>query len=64
VSEFNVQFHPGQVAIHNSSARFKVVAAGRRFGKSHFAAYNLGIEALKTTNEQGYRLTRSMVFIT
>jgi hypothetical protein len=57
VSEFNVQFHPGQVAIHNSSARFKVVAAGRRFGKSHFAAYNLGIEALKTTNEQGYRLT-------
>lgn len=54
---FNVQFHPGQVAIHNSKARFKVVAAGRRFGKSHFAAFNLGIEALRTTNDQGYALT-------
>jgi hypothetical protein len=43
MSTFSVQFHPGQVAIHNSPARFKVVAAGRRFGKSHFAAYNLGI---------------------
>jgi hypothetical protein len=57
MSTFSVQFHPGQVAIHNSPARFKVVAAGRRFGKSHFAAYNLGIEALKTENERGYKLT-------
>lgn len=57
MTEFNIHFHPGQVAIHNSPARFKVVAAGRRFGKSHFAAYNLGIEALKTHNDAGYKLT-------
>lgn len=57
MTEFNIHFHPGQVAIHNSPARFKVVAAGRRFGKSHFAAYNLGIEALKSHNAAGYKLT-------
>jgi len=33
--------HPGQAAIYNSTARFKVVAAGRRFGKSHYAALDL-----------------------
>jgi hypothetical protein len=51
------QFHPGQAAIYNSPARFKVVAAGRRFGKSHFAAIMLGIEALKEHNERGHQLT-------
>lgn len=56
-TEFRVSLHPGQAAIYNSSARFKVVAAGRRFGKSHFAAVNLGIEALRETNAAGYRLT-------
>lgn len=45
--EFDVSLHPGQAAIYNSPARFKVCAAGRRFGKSHFAALMLGIEALK-----------------
>ncbi len=57
MADFNIEFHPGQQAIYNSPARFKVVAAGRRFGKSHFAAYTLGIEALKTRNDRGYRLT-------
>lgn len=33
--------------IFNSQARFKVVAAGRRFGKSWLAAYLLLVEALK-----------------
>lgn len=47
--------HPGQAAIYNSEARFKVCAAGRRFGKSHFAAYMLGINALKETH-RGYKL--------
>lgn len=56
-SEFTVRLHPGQAAIYNSEARFKVVAAGRRFGKSHFAAYMLGIEALRTENEAGHTLT-------
>lgn len=55
--EFVVSLHPGQAAIYNSNARFKVCAAGRRFGKSHFAAYMLGIEALRTENEAGHTLT-------
>lgn len=48
MKDFNVSLHPGQAAIYNSDARFKVCAAGRRFGKSHFAALMLGIEALKS----------------
>lgn len=56
-TEFRVSLHPGQAAIYNSPARFKVCAAGRRFGKSHFAAVNLGIEALREVNAAGYRLT-------
>lgn len=48
MKDFQVSLHPGQAAIYNSPKRFKVVAAGRRFGKSHFAALMLGIEALKS----------------
>ncbi len=42
----NVSLHPGQAAVFNSPARFKVVVAGRRFGKSHLAAYLLGMHAM------------------
>lgn len=56
-STFEVGLHPGQLAIWNSPARFKVVAAGRRFGKSHYGGNELGIEALKSENEHGYQLT-------
>lgn len=52
MSEFVVSLHPGQSAIYNSPARFKVVAAGRRFGKSHLAALTLGVEALRTASER------------
>lgn len=48
--------HPAQMEIFNSPARFKVVAAGRRFGKSYLSAVTLLIEALKTENEYGYNL--------
>lgn len=54
---FPIRLHPGQAAVYNSKARFKVVAAGRRFGKSHYAAIMLGQEALRTTNDAGYQLT-------
>lgn len=53
---YRVELHPGQAAIYNSPARFKVVAAGRRFGKSHFAAQTLGIKCLEDTNYAGYHL--------
>lgn len=56
VTHFPVKFHPGQAAIFNSPARFKVVAAGRRFGKSHFAALMLGMAAM-ATEHKGYPLT-------
>lgn len=57
MAEFRVSLHPGQAAIYNSRARFKVCAAGRRFGKSHLAAVMLGIHALQDVNYAGYRLT-------
>lgn len=53
----NISLHPAQAAIFNSKARFVVVAAGRRFGKSYLAAVMLALEALKTENERGYKLT-------
>jgi len=55
--EFEVSLHPGQAALFNSNARFKVCAAGRRFGKSHFAAIELSKNAMMTENEYGYKLT-------
>jgi phage terminase large subunit-like protein len=55
--ELRLGLHPGQAAIYNSPARFKVCAAGRRFGKSHFAAAMLAIEALREENAAGYNLT-------
>ena len=48
MAEFRVSLHPGQRAIHNSKAKYKVVAAGRRFGKSHLAAVELILAALQT----------------
>lgn len=45
------------MAIHLSPARFKIVAAGRRFGKSHYAALELIIHALMSVNEFGQDLT-------
>jgi predicted phage terminase large subunit-like protein len=45
------------MAIHMSEARFKVCAAGRRFGKSHYAALELIIAALMTENKWGQKLT-------
>lgn len=56
--ELLLKLHPGQAAIFNSPARFKVVAAGRRFGKSHLAAAMLAIAALEDVNSRGYKITQ------
>jgi len=32
MAELNIDLHPAQLEIFNSTKRFKVVAAGRRFG--------------------------------
>jgi len=48
MAELNVDLHPAQLDIFNSEKRFKIVAAGRRFGKSRLAAWILLIKALQS----------------
>ncbi len=56
-TELNFTLHPAQQEIFKSPKRFKVVGAGRRFGKSYLARVKLIVEALKAKNEYGYDLT-------
>ena len=51
MAELNVDLHPAQLEIFNSDKRFKVVAAGRRFGKSRLAAWILLIKALQSNDK-------------
>jgi predicted phage terminase large subunit-like protein len=48
MTALNVKLHPKQLEVFNDQHRFKVIAAGRRFGKSRLAAWTLLIEALKS----------------
>jgi len=52
VSELKVELLPWQQEVFNDPARFKVVAAGRRTGKSRLAAWMLILNALQA--EKGY----------
>ncbi len=45
----DVELHPAQSEVFTDEHRFKVVAAGRRFGKSYLAAVLLYIEGAKET---------------
>ena len=56
MSEVTFNLHPAQLEIFNSDARFKVVAAGRRFGKSYLSAVMLILEGLKDIDEHGHDL--------
>ena len=47
MTEVNFQLHPHQLEVYQHPARFKVVAAGRRFGKSRLAAVWLLTEGLR-----------------
>lgn len=60
--ELNFKLHPAQLQIFNSLKRFKIVAAGRRFGKSYLSAIMLLIHGLKLENEHGYDLRDKRVF--
>ena len=55
--DFDFKLHPKQQEIFLNDRRFKVVAAGRRGGKTHLAAMLAGIECLKDENERGIALT-------
>lgn len=54
--------HDAQLEIFDSPARYKVVAAGRRFGKSYLAAVTLLLKALETTNHAGNELENKEVY--
>ncbi|HBT10597.1 MAG TPA: terminase, partial [Leeuwenhoekiella sp.] len=49
--ELNFSLHPAQQEIFVADKRFKVVGAGRRFGKSYLARVKLITKALETRNE-------------
>jgi predicted phage terminase large subunit-like protein len=51
MTTLNVKLHEKQLEIFNDKHRFRIVAAGRRFGKSRLAAWLLLIEALKSNNK-------------
>ena len=48
MASLSVKLHPKQLEVFNCKTRFKVIAAGRRFGKSRLAAWTLIIEALQS----------------
>lgn len=47
--ELPIELTPNQLAIEESNARFKVIRAGRKFGKSTYAIY----EAIKAAGKRG-----------
>ena len=51
MAELNIDLHPAQLKIFHSKKRFKVVAAGRRFGKSRLAAWILLIKAIQSESK-------------
>ena len=51
-TELNVELLPWQQDVFSDTTRFKIVAAGRRTGKSRLAAWLLIINALQTEKGQ------------
>ena len=54
MAQLNVQLHPKQLEVFKAKERFKVVAAGRRFGKTRLAAWKLLIWALQNTKSDAW----------
>jgi len=52
LADLNISLLPWQQEVWDDPARFKVIAAGRRTGKSRLAAYKLIVEALSSTKGQ------------
>lgn len=65
MTTLRLSLHPAQQVIHNSKARFKVVAAGRRFGKTVYAVMRCLIAGLAETSDGGVPLdtTSEVVYI-
>lgn len=62
MSSLEFKLHDSQLEIFDNPAKFKVVVAGRRFGKSFLARVMLALEALKDENEDGYSLIEEEVW--
>ncbi len=59
MAEIRFNLHPAQAEIHAHPARFKIVAAGRRFGKTVFSVIRCFEEALAEVNPLGIKLDSS-----
>lgn len=62
MADINFRLHDAQLKIHDDPARFKVVVAGRRFGKSYLACIELLLAGLQDFNEDGKPLERAEVY--
>ena len=51
MANLDINLHPAQLQIFNSEKRFKIVAAGRRFGKSYLSAWLLLINAIQSESK-------------
>ena len=54
--------HSAQLEIFNDPSRFKVVVAGRRFGKTYLSAVTLLLEGLKEISDSGKDLKNKEVY--
>lgn len=59
MAQLTFNLHHAQAVIHEHPARFKIVAAGRRFGKTVFSVIRCFEEALATVNQRGVKLDSS-----
>lgn len=62
MTTLNFNLHPAQLGVFNDPARLKVVAAGRRFGKSHFATIECLIRGLQEENKYGYNIQDTAIY--
>ena len=60
--DLNFDLHTKQAEVFQSRARFRVCAAGRRFGKSYLSAIELLINGLQEVNKYGYPLNNKEVW--
>lgn len=59
MAQLAFNLHPAQATIHEHSARFKIVAAGRRFGKTVYSVIRCYEEALAAVNAMGVSLDKT-----
>lgn len=53
MADIKVSFHPSQMEVFEDPSRFKIVIAGRRFGKTYYMVRDLGIHVMMTHDAQG-----------